>query len=97
MKLRLTRRALADLEAISRYLRARNPPAAEHVEVAIKAALETLIDYPSAGRRQSASGVRKIVTSEYGYIVYYEVNVTLEEISILTIQHGRQERIYEDE
>ena len=51
MKLRLTRRALADLEAIARFLLARNPQAAERVEVAIRAAFETLIDYPSAGRR----------------------------------------------
>ena len=97
MRLRLTRRALADLEIIARFLLACNPQAAERVEVAIRAAFETLIDYPSAGRRQSTASVRKIVTSEYGYIVYYDVDVALKEISILTIQHGRQERSYDDE
>ncbi len=96
MRLRLTRRALADLEIIARYLEARSPQAAKRVEMAIRAAINRLVDYPSTGRRQSVSAVRKIVTSEYGYIVYYDVDVALKEISILTIQHGRQERSYED-
>ncbi len=96
MKLYLTRQALADLHDIARYLKARNPRATEHVETVIRATLQAIVDYPSIGRHQSVSNVRKAVTSEFGYIVYYEVNETVGEIAVLTIQHGRQERPYED-
>ncbi len=46
MKLDLTRQALADLHDIARYLKARNPRAAEHVETVIRATLQAIVDYP---------------------------------------------------
>ena len=96
MKLRLTLRAVGDLHGIARYLTARNPAAAQRVETAIRATLETVADYPLIGRRQADASVRKAVTPEFGYLIYYEVNDALEEIAVLTIQHCRQERPYED-
>lgn len=66
MKLRLTLRAVGDLHGIAHYLKARNPRAAQRVETATRATLETVAGYPSIGRRQSVPGVRKTVTFEYG-------------------------------
>lgn len=96
MKVRLTRRALADLHAIAHYLKDRNPRAAERVEIVIRATLQRIAEYPSIGRHQAAQRVRKAVTPEFGYIIYYEVDESLGEIAILAIQHGRQERPFDD-
>ena len=40
--------------------------------------------------------VRKLVTRKYPYLVYYTLDLTAEEIIILTIQHPAREREYED-
>jgi plasmid stabilization system protein ParE len=63
---------------------------------AILDSLRNLVLFPEIGRRQTVEGVRKLVTRKYPYLVYYTLDLTAEEIIILTIQHPAREREYED-
>jgi toxin ParE1/3/4 len=96
MKLRFTQRATADLIVIADYIRVRNPVASLAVRDAILSSLQTLALYPEIGRRQTVEGVRKFITRRYGYLIYYAVDQTNEEIAILTIQHPARRRRFVD-
>jgi plasmid stabilization system protein ParE len=96
MKLRFTPRATQDLVDIADYVRAHSPDAALRVRGAILDSLQNLVLWPEIGRKQTAEGVRKLVTRRYPYFVYYTVHEAAEEIVILTIRHPARERSYED-
>jgi plasmid stabilization system protein ParE len=96
MKLRFTLRATQDLIEIADYIRERNTAAALRVRAAILNSLQNLVLFPEAGRRQKLEGVRKLVTRRYPYLVYYTIDLTNEEIIILTIQHPAREREHDD-
>jgi plasmid stabilization system protein ParE len=96
MKLRFTPRGTQDLADIADYIRARSPGGALRVRSAILSSLQNLMVWPAIGRRQTAEGVRKLVTRRYPYFVYYTVDEAAEEIVILTIQHPARERSYEN-
>jgi plasmid stabilization system protein ParE len=66
------------------------------VRAAILNSLQNLVLFPQVGRRQKLEGVRKLVTRRYPYLVYYTIDLTNEEIIILTIQHPAREREHED-
>lgn len=84
MKLRFTQQAKQD------------PEAALRVRAAIIRSLRTLLLFPRIGRRQTVSGVRKLVTRRYRYLVYYVLEESVEEIVILTIQHPARGREHSD-
>jgi len=92
MKLRFTPRATQDITEIAAYLRARNPAASARVRDSILDAMQTLVLFPQTGRPQALEGVRKFVTRQYRYLVYYTVDAGADEIVILTIQHPARER-----
>jgi toxin ParE1/3/4 len=96
MRLRFTPRAIANLVEIAGYLHAHNPAASRRVRAAIYGSLQNLILFPDVGRRQTVEGVRKLVTRKYGYLVYYTVNETAEEIVILNVKHPARGREHED-
>ena len=96
MKLRFTPRATRDIAEIAEYLRTRNPSAARAVRDAVLRPLQNLILFPAIGRLQNVEGVRKLVTPQYRYLVYYMVDEGAEEIVILTIQHPARRREYRD-
>ena len=96
MKLRFTSRAIENLAEIADYLHERNPAAARRVRAAIYASLQNLIMFPSAGRPQDVAGVRKLVTRNYAYLVYYTIDETAEEVVILNVKHPARERDYRD-
>ncbi len=96
MKLRFTPRAAEDLAGIADYIRAYSPAAAERVRATILQSLQNLVLFPQVGRAQTVKGVRKLVTRNYPYLVYYTVDEATEEIIILTIQHPAREREHED-
>ena len=66
------------------------------MRAAILNSLQNLVLFPQVGRRQKLEGVRKLVTRRYPYLVYYTIDLTNEEIIILTIQHPACEREHED-
>jgi addiction module RelE/StbE family toxin len=96
MKLRVTSRALRDLEDISNYIRTRNPYAAARVSAAILESFRMLLLFPDIGRRQATAGVRKLVVRRYPYLVYYRVEEPASEVVILTVQHPARDREYEN-
>jgi plasmid stabilization system protein ParE len=96
MKLRFTPRAIENIDAASDYLYAHNPSAAERVLADIYACLERLFLFPRAGHAQHVSGVRKLVSSKYSYLIYYALNEATDEIIVLNVKHPRQKREYSD-
>jgi toxin ParE1/3/4 len=96
MKLRFTPQATQDLFEIADYIRLESPKAAERVRASILESLQILSDFPGIGRRQSVEGVRKLITRNYRYLVYYATNVKTDEITILSIRHPARERPFSD-
>ncbi len=80
MKLRFSRRAAQDLAVIADCIHERNPAVAQNVRAAILHSLQNLLLFPKAGRRQTIEGVRKFVTRQYPYLVYYTIDPSAEEI-----------------
>jgi len=86
MRIRYTRRAFADREAIFEYLDRRNPQAARSVKAFIKKRIGDLRHlperYPLVGQRDA----RALFLGRYPYMVYYRVSG--DEIIILHIRHA---------
>ena len=96
MKLRFTPRAAQDLIDIADHIRERNPEAALRVRATILESLQNLVLFPQVGRQQKVEGVRKLVTRQYPYLVYYTADEAAEEIIIIAIQHPAREREHAD-
>lgn len=96
MKLRFTPRATKDLADIADFIHEHSPAAAMRVRDAILDSLGYIATFPEAGRRQSAEGVRKLITRRYPYLVYYTIDAAAGEIAILTIQRPAGEREHGD-
>ena len=96
MRLRFTSRAIQNIAVVADYLVARNPDAAERVQSDIYDSMQSLILFPHMGRRQTAAGVRRIVTQKYSYLVYYTVDDDADEIVILNVKHPASRREYFD-
>jgi plasmid stabilization system protein ParE len=73
MKVRYSRRAVADLIGIADYIRAHNPQAAEAVEKRIRASIRRLETFPFGGRRTEDPTIRMFPIGRYPYLVFYEV------------------------
>ena len=80
---------------IGDYIMERSPNGALSVRSDIFKSLKNLILFPYAGT-QAKRSVRKLVTYNYRYLVYYRVDVVAEKIVILTIQHPARRRKYTD-
>lgn len=91
MKLVPSTRSIADLDVISEYLVERSPQAARRVEMAIRATLELLIDFPFAGRMDDDLGVQVINVSRFPYLIYYRVEG--DEVKIIHIRDGRRRSV----
>jgi plasmid stabilization system protein ParE len=97
VRLRFTPRALSDLIAIADYLREQSPAAAKRVRAAIYESLETLLTFPRIGRAQTTPGIRKIVTRQFSYLVYYTINEENREVVILGVKHPARDRDHADQ
>ena len=86
MKLRYTRRAAAELEEILAYIDEHSPVGARHVQARIKAITDLLLQHPKAGQVTSNYRLRRMVTSPYPYLVFYEV--TQDYIVIHGVRHA---------
>ena len=96
MRIAYTERALADLRAISAYLKPRSPGGAKNVRNAIGSTISHLAAFPQLGRLQSAPGVYKINVRKYPYLIYYTFDRITGTITIVTIRHGFQQREFDD-
>ena len=86
MNLRYTLPALADLDSILRHISAHSPQGAKRVHARIQAVINLLLIHPYLGVRTDDAVIRRLTTTPYPYLVFYEV--TEDAIVIHAIRHG---------
>jgi toxin ParE1/3/4 len=86
MKVRYTKRAFADREAIFEYVTQFDPRAAQEVKAFIKQKIQSLSYSPHRARLVKGLDVRALWLGRYPYIVYYRVKGDF--VSIIHIRHG---------
>jgi len=73
LNLRYTPKALAELADILAYIAGRSAKGARKVQARIPATTRLLLQYSYSGQLTSESGLRRIVTPPYPYLIFYEV------------------------
>jgi plasmid stabilization system protein ParE len=86
VKLRYTLPALADLNSILDYIAEHSPQGARRVQTRIHAAAGLLPLYPGIGRRTSDPTVRRLTTTPYPFVIFYEATQT--EIIVHAVRHA---------
>ena len=89
MRLRYTLPALADLESILDYVVDRSPQGAARIHTRIRAVTGLLLRYPLAGAVTDDSTIRRMTTTPYPYLIFYEA--TDAEIIIHAVRHGARD------
>jgi toxin ParE1/3/4 len=92
VKVRYRRRAQLDIDSIHRYLHQRNPRAATEVVARIRVAAERLGAWPSIGHLGRAPGTYEWVVVGLPYVIVYEFNEAADEVAIIAVLHGSQDR-----
>ncbi|MBR1272521.1 type II toxin-antitoxin system RelE/ParE family toxin [Bradyrhizobium sp. AUGA SZCCT0222] len=73
MKLRVTKRAAAQIEEALDYIEAESPQTANHMRGRIQALFLLLERHPHAGQATDLPGVRRVTVSPYPYLIFYRV------------------------
>jgi len=89
MRLRYTLPALADLASILDYVADRSPQGAARVHTRIRAVTDLLLRYPQAGAVTDDPTIRRMTTTPYPYLIFYEA--TDAEIIIHAVRHGARD------
>jgi toxin ParE1/3/4 len=89
VKLRYTIPALADLNAVLDYIAAHSPQGARRVRTRIHAIINLLLQHPHIGTRTDDPTIRRMTTSPYPYLIFYEA--TEAEIIIHAIRHAARD------
>ena len=89
MRLRYTLPALADLESILDHVVDRSPQGASRNHARIRAVTDLLLRYPRAGAVTDDPTIRRVTTTPYPYLVFYEA--TDAEIIIHAGRHGARD------
>ena len=93
VKVRFTPRAIRDLAAIHSHIAQDNPAAATRVVARIRSAADTLEQFPFLGHAGLAPNTLELVVVGLPYVIVYRVeDGEFEEVLILSIYHGRQQR-----
>ena len=88
-EIKWTRRALAHLDDIARYIADHNPQAAHRVTKRIRERVTQLADQPYLARPGRVPGTRVLFVGRYQYKVVYRVTDAIEVIAVF---HTAQER-----
>jgi toxin ParE1/3/4 len=92
VKVRYSRRAVADLNGIADYLITRSPQGTRAVEAAIRITISLVADFPRCGRIVAQRrDVRVIPVTRYPYLVFY--TVTGDTAVVLHIRHATREPV----
>ena len=89
MRLRYTLPALADLASILDYITDRSPRGAVRVHARIRSVTDLLLRYPLAGAVTDDPTIRRITTTPYPYLIFYEATDT--EIITHAVRHGARD------
>jgi toxin ParE1/3/4 len=73
MRVRYTRRAQRDLNAILAYIDAQSPSGARNVKLALQKAIELIGDHPEIGRLSGIQETRVVPVGRYPYLVYWQI------------------------
>jgi toxin ParE1/3/4 len=92
MRVRYTLEALTHLDAIHSYIEPRNPLAAQRVIARIRAAAERLGEFPNIGHQGLAIGTCEWSVKGLPYIIVHELNSEGDEVVVLGVFHGAQNR-----
>jgi toxin ParE1/3/4 len=96
MRLRYTIQARDQIAEIYNYIKDRNPEAARQVAARIRLAAERLVEFPRIGRAGRVAGTLEWVVRGLPYIIVYEpASADAEELLILGVFHGAQNRARE--
>src|SRR5882672_4495513 len=89
MRLRYTLPALDDLQSILDYVADRSPQGAARIHSRIRSVTDLLLRYPLAGAATDDPTIRRMTTTPYPYLIFYEV--TDAEIIIHAVRHGARD------
>jgi plasmid stabilization system protein ParE len=89
VRLRYTLPALADLNAVLDYIAAHSPQGARRVQTRIQAIIDLLLLHPHTGTRTDDPTIRRMTTSPYPYLIFYQA--TDSEIIIHAIHHAARD------
>lgn len=89
MRLRYTRPALADLAAVLDYIAERSPKGAARVHARIQAIVDLLARFPNAGFQTDDPAIRRMATTPFPYLIFYEVSDS--EVIIHAVRHGARD------
>ena len=92
MKLVFDDQALADLEGIYNWIAKDNPVAAKVVVERLFESTEHLAAFPQMGHAGHDEGTLEWVVPNLPYIVIYEIHAERDEIIVVAVVHGAQER-----
>jgi addiction module RelE/StbE family toxin len=92
VKLVFDGRALADLEAVYDWIAKDNPSTAKAVVDRMFASIEHLAAHPRMGHAGRDLGTLEWVVPRLPYIVIYEVHDASDEVVIVAVVHGAQDR-----
>jgi toxin ParE1/3/4 len=89
VKVRYTLAALADLSSTLDYIAAHSPQGAKRVQARIQAIVNLLSTHPHIGVRTADPVIRRLNTSPYPYLIFYEALDS--EIIIHAVRHGARD------
>jgi toxin ParE1/3/4 len=89
MRLRYTLPALADLACILDYIAHRSPQGAARVHNRMRDITNLLLQCPHAGVLTYDPSIRRMTTTPYPYLIFYEVADN--EIIIHAVRHGARD------
>jgi len=92
MRLVFDDRALADLEGIYNWIAADSPKAALAVVERLFESVEHLATFPHMGHAGRDEGTFEWVVPRLPYIVVYEIGHGPDEIVVVAVVHGAQDR-----
>jgi plasmid stabilization system protein ParE len=95
MRVRFSKRALAQLEEILSELNQVNPSAAQRFEQRIRSIAQRIDRFPQGFQEvEERPGVRRVPLVRYPYLVFYKVFG--DEVVVLRIIHGARKEPWED-
>jgi toxin ParE1/3/4 len=92
VKVRYRRRAQVDIDKIHGYIDDQNPRAATEVVARIRYAADRLGLWPYTGHVGRAPGTYEWAVVGLPYVIVYEVDDAANEVAIIGIFHGAQDR-----
>ncbi len=90
MRIRYTRRAIKNLDSIRTHISKDNPKAAWVVASFIRRSINILKEWPYSGRATEKENVRRLVVTNYPYVVHYTFRSN--DVVILNVLHTSQSR-----